>query len=358
MSLRYSVSENNYIEMLEAQLKRKDLRPLAILITFLCTVGQLGGLIYMIATHLITGVHVYILGTMSILIFALNILFRLTTHRRAVVYLKRFQADGKISPDFWKVHDFRLEDNLTIRFGSLKSTYALRDINGYEELPSSYIIYAGGSVVDLVPFTAIANKEEFLSKISTAQHEKIREDAEKFREDIPETYKYAFEYSYNKDEYIAQQKQAYRKMYTTKLMWKPMNIARLAVSLYTLLYAFYNPTALTVPLSLLFFLALNLQHIVTFTPLITITIKHGLGDALSYKPDSRTNIYVTSDMIIVRGDMYSLDIPINDFKAMRRVSGGIALYLPKNAILTVPNTETVDNEEFEKFTKFIDYKVN
>ncbi|MGE4352631.1 MAG: hypothetical protein AB7D36_00920 [Oscillospiraceae bacterium] len=358
MKLRYPVSEENYVEMLEAQLKRKSRSLLSILLTLVCTVGQMGVLIYLIAIGQITGVHIYALGTMSILIFALNIVYRLTTHRRAVVALKRFKDDGKLSPEFWKEHDFRLENELTIRFGSLKSTYPLRDIDGYEELPSSYILYAGGTVADLIPYSAIGDKEEFLAAIRNAQHDKLRADAEENRTNIPETYKYAFEYTYTMENYIAQQKEGYRKMYTTKLMWKPINIVRLLLSIYALGYMFYRPTSLTIPICIFLFILLNLQHIVTFTPLSHLTIKQGLGNFFDNNQNSHVNVYITADQILIRGDMHSLDIPIKDFKAMRRINGGIALYLPKNAVLTIPNTDTADDGEFAQFVKFMDYKVN
>ena len=97
MKLRYKVTEENYIEMLQMQLKRKNRSFLSLLITFLCTFGQMGVLIYMIASGAVAGKHIYILGAMSIAIFVLNIVYRLTTHRRAVVALERFKLQGKLT---------------------------------------------------------------------------------------------------------------------------------------------------------------------------------------------------------------------------------------------------------------------
>ena len=56
--------------------------------------------------------------------------------------------------------------------------------------------------------------------------------------------------------------------------------------------------------------------------------------------------------------MHALDIPIKEVKAMRPIKGGVALYLPKNVILTIPNTDDSADGEFEKFIKFMDYKAN
>lgn len=359
LKLRYTVSEEIYTEMLEAQLKRKNKTPLSIILTLLCTVGQMGFLVYMIARGAVTGKHIYILGAMSLIICVLNIAYRLTTHRRAYVTLKNFIAAGKLSPEFWKGHELRLDENsLVIKHGSLRSAYELRDINGYEELNSAFLLYVGGTVADIIPYTALSDKSEFIEAIRKAQHEKIIVDAEKGRENIPAVYNYAFDYAYTLDSYIAQQKEAYRKMYTTKLIYTPQTIIRFFVSIYALAYIGINPSPLTAVLCIFAFIALNLQHITTFTPLCNATIKRGIADVLEHKPDPATTTYITPDMIVVRGSMHSLDIPVSDVKAMRTIKNGVALYLPKNVILTIPNTETVDDGDFDKFIKFMNYKAN
>ncbi|MGI6028767.1 MAG: hypothetical protein ACOX81_05120 [Candidatus Heteroscillospira sp.] len=359
MKLRYKVSEENYIEMLQKQLKRRDRSPISLLITFVCTIGQMGMLIYLIATGGVTGKNVYILGAMSALIFILNIIYRVTTHRRASVTLQRFKLQGKISEDFWKDHEFRLDsDSLTVRFGSLRSVYSLQEINGYEELDSSLLIYCKGTVADIVPYTAIEDKEAFLEAIREAQHTQIVDNAERLRDDVPASFKYHFNYSYTLDSYLAHQREAYRRLYTTKLILNWHTIIRLFVSLYALGYIFINPKPWVVALCIAVFIIFNLQHIVTFTPLCNLTIKSGLGDTLAHKPDPETDAYITADSIIIRGSMHSLDIPVKEVKAMRRIKGGVALYLPKNVMLTIPEPEHDENGDFEKFIKFMDYKAN
>lgn len=359
MKLRYKVSEENYIEMLQMQLKRKNRSLLSLLITFLCTVGQMGVLIYMIAVGTVTGKHVYILGAMSITIFVLNIIYRLTTHRRAVVALQRFKLQGKLTDDFWKEHEFRLDtDSLTVRYGGLKSVYTLQEINGYEELPSSFLIYCKGVVADIVPYAALEDKEQFLAAIRDAQHTQILENAESMRDDVPASFKYHFHYAYSLEGYLAQQREAYRKLYTTKLIFNMHTVIRFLISIYALGYLFINPKPWIIALCVGVFLIFNLQHIVTFTPLCNLTIKSGLGDVLAHNPDPETDTYVTADSIIIRGSVHALDIPIKDVKAMRPIKDGVALYLPKNVILTIPNTDTVDGGDFEKFVKFMDYKAN
>ena len=313
MKLHYKVSEENYIEMLQMQVKQKNRSFLSLLITFLCTFGQMGVLIYLIVTGGVTGKHIYILGAMSVAIFVLNIIYRLTTHRRAVVALQRFKLQGKIPEDFWKEHEFRLDkDCLTVRYGALKSVYTLQEINGYEELPSSYLIYCKGVVADIVPFTALTDKEQFIASIREAQHTQIQENAESLRDDIPASFKYHFHYAYTLDSYLAQQREAYRKLYTTKLIFNLHTAIRLLISLYALGYIFFNPKPWIIALCIAVFLVFNLQHIVTFTPLCNLTIKSGLGDVLSHKPDPETDAYITPDSIIIRGSMHALDIPIKE----------------------------------------------
>ena len=84
----------------------------------------------------------------------------------------------------------------------------------------------------------------------------------------------------------------------------------------------------------------------------------GLGDVLAHAPDPETDTYITADSIIIRGSIHALDIPIKDVKAMRRIRDGVALYLPKNVILTIPSTATVEGGDFETVVKFMDYKAN
>jgi len=355
LKLRYKVSEEIYIEMLEMQLKQRNRRPLSILITLLCTVGQFGLFVYFAATGMLTGNSIYGVGAMSVACFILNLLYRFTTHRRAKVTLERFKLTGKLHEDFWKDHSFELgSDSLTIRYGALKSVYGLNQLQGYDSLENCFIIYAAGLVADLVPFSALDDKQKFLDTIRDAQHNSIMDNAEDMRGDIPPVYKYHFNYAYTLDSYLAHQREAYRKRYTTKLLFDKHFIIRTAISLYALGYIFINPQPWVIALCVFAVIIFNLQHVVTFTPLCNITIKAGLKDVLSHKPDPNTDTYVTTDNIIIRGSMHAMDIPLCDVKAVRRINGGVAIYLPKNVILTIPDV----GGDFDTFVKFMDYKAN
>ena len=147
-------------------------------------------------------------------------------------------------------------------------------------------------------------------------------------------------------------------MYTTKLIFTMSNVVRLGISLYALGYMFFSPSPLSIAVCLAAIIVFNLQHIITFTPISSMTIKHGISDVLAHKPDPNTDTYITADNIIIRGSMHSLDIPICDIKAMRRIKGGVALYLPKGVVLTIPETKDGENADFENFVKFMDYKAN
>lgn len=359
MKLQYKVSEENYIEMLEAQIKRQNKSFKTVLITLLCTVGQMGMLIYFIARGAITGKHIYILGAMSLVITALNLLYRFTVRRRAKVSLEKLKLRDNIKPDFWKEHELRLDqDKLTIRYGSLRSTYATQEINGCSELDSAFLLYCSGVVADIIPYSALENKDEFIDALENAYNSKLKENAEQNREDIPETYKYSFDYAYTIDTYVAQQREAYRRMYTTKQILNLHTLIRAFVSVYAIVYMFQNPKAWVIALCLAVFVIFNMQHIVTFTPLCNITIKSGIKALQEQHPDPSTTAYITSEEVLIRNDKYSLNIPMEDIKAMRPVNGGVALYLPKSAILTIPRPTESDNGDFDKFIKFMNYKAN
>ena len=355
MKLRYKVSEENYLEMLEMQVKQKNRSLLSICITLLCTVGQFGVFLFLCFNGTIQGKDILTVGAMSVAAFALNVLYRFTTRRRAKVALERFKLSNKIPQDFWKEHTFEINhEKLTVRYGSLKSVYGLHQIKGYDTLESSFVIYAGGMVADLVPYSALADKQQFLDAVRDVQHNSIIENAEEQRDDVPTSYKYHFNYAYDLETYLAHQREAYRKRYTTKLAYDTHTLIRTAISCSAIAYIFMNPQPLMIVFCLLIIVFFNMQHIVTFTPLCDITIKSGLKDVLGHKPDPNTDTYVTPDNIIIRGSMHALDIPICDIKAMRPIKGGVALYLPKNVILTIPDV----GGDFETFVKFMNYKAN
>ena len=359
MKLRYKVTRENYIEMLENQIRRRGRRPLSIFITILGTIVQFGLYLYLVATARISGTSVLIIGAMSIFVAAATVSIRLLTHRRAVVALERFEMQGKLSPEFWKEHVLTIGPKLvTVRSGSLKYEYDLSDLNGYDELPSSLLLYCSGTVADIVPLSAIPDKAEFIKAVADAQHEKVVEEADDLRDDVPLVYKYHFHYAYTLEQYVSQQQEGYRKMYTTKLIFTMSNVVRLGISLYALGYMFFSPSPLSIAVCLAAIIVFNLQHIITFTPISSMTIKHGISDVLAHKPDPNTDTYITADNIIIRGSMHSLDIPICDIKAMRRIKGGVALYLPKGVVLTIPETKDGENADFENFVKFMDYKAN
>jgi len=359
MKLHYKVSEENYLEMLEMQIRRQDRAPLAVALTLLCTVGQMGLLIFLIFRGYITGMHVYILLALSVLVCVLNILHRRLVRRRARVAIDRYKLQGKLTDAFWKEHYFELdEDSLTIRYGALRSVYGLQEVNGYDELPSAYLIYCRGAVADIVPYAAVGDREQFLDRIRQAQHTNLFDVAGKLRDDVPEEYKYHFHYAYTLESYLAQQREGYRRRYTTKVAFDMHTILRFAISLYALFYIYLNPKPWIIAVCAAAFLLLNLQHIVTFTPLVNLTVKQGLTDVLAHRPDPETDAYITTDSIVIRGSMHALDIPLKDILAARRITDGVALYLPKNGVLTIPCFDPAQKDDFEKFCKFIDYKAN
>lgn len=358
MKLRYNISEEIYREMLEMQIKRKNRTPIMLILTFLFTVGQLSVLIYMTLTTEITTATLLTLFGMSVLIIGLTIFYHFSTKMRAKIALNNFKYAKKIPDDFWKHHEFSLDKTLTVRFGSLKSQYNLSSINGYEELPSAFLIYCHGKVADIVPYSAIANKDDFIDAIKNAQQEVQEAIDEAYKASVPTDYKFSFSYCYTMNKYVSQQQEAYRKMYTTKGMYKVSFFLKLLVTLYAGGYI-YSSTNIYGSIACYILIVLsNLQHIVTFSPISAITIKRGITPLAKTIKDPSTTVYITTTDVVIRSPQQALDIPIADIKAMRKIKGGVALYLSKTALLTIPAPKNDENGNYSDFVKFMNYKVN
>lgn len=358
MKLRYKVSEEIYIEMLEMQIKRKNRSPLSLIIGFISTIGQLGLLLYMIFSGAVTGTSIIPMVAMSAVILAMSGWYFTATKQRAKVTLRNFKYAKKIPEDFWQMHDLSFDETLTVRFGTLKSKYNLGSITGYGELDSAFIIYSGRTVVDIVPYTAVPDKQEFIDTINNAKHERMEKAQEEFRTSAPEEYKYKFNYAYTLDTYVKQQQEAYRRMYTTTLAYKFSFFMRLLITLYAFGYMVQNPIWYVIVGGVSLIVLMNLQHIVTFSPLSAMTIKSGIKSLAEEHPDPATTAYITTDAVMIRGSKQAFDIPFSDIKASRKISGGVALYLNGRTVMTIPMPKDETRTEFNTFVKFLSYKSN
>jgi hypothetical protein len=156
---------------------------------------------------------------------------------------------------------------------------------------------------------------------------------------IPDEYGFRFSYDYDLKTYFRDQRQAFRLMYLTPLVWTPPAFIKLGITAYLIYLAIAGNYSIGIEtLIIIACIMLNFKHIIMLTPLINLTLRSSLTPMLAEYINQHTDTYITKEKLIVHNKVLYSEVPFSDIRHVRRLPNAIAVYLPKDAILTIPTT--------------------
>lgn len=277
MKLTYTVTENDYIQLLSQLISKKDRKPFSMLTLFLLTIGQMGIVAWLCATRVERQNWVYLI-VWSLLIAFITVLRRCTVRARAKGTLYRLKSNGQLVEDYWKPH--RLEetdDGLRLTFGGTRILCPPGHLGALEENGDLLYIYADGTIFDIIPasaFSSRSKKENVLAALESFRGRPAElppELAESEEEDVSITL------SYEEGGFLKEQVAAYRTLYARYQAVKTSSLLKLGVSIFFVVYTVYQGSRGTIALAAALCLLLNRDHLLAFTPLTGLRIRKELG---------------------------------------------------------------------------------
>jgi hypothetical protein len=347
MKYRYKVTKENYLDMLKSQMKQKQRSFPNLFFAFLFTFGQMGILaIYTVFSNPDPELLSWA-WPLSITTFLLQAAYQLSFGIQAKSTLKLMIRKGQITDDYWKEHCLEQKDtSLSLRFGSRSGVFDCLQYAGSAEEGTVLLLHFNTIgrrqavervIVPLTVFKNEAEKAAFLSSLkqTSLQIFKMEEEISS----IPDEYGFCFSYDYDLKTYFRDQRQAFRLMYLTPLVWTPPAFIKLGITAYLIYLAIAGNYSIGIEtLIIIACIMLNFKHIIMLTPLINLTLRSSLTPMLAEYINQHTDTYITKEKLIVHNKVLYSEVPFSDIRHVRRLPNAIAVYLPKDAILTIPTT--------------------
>ena len=157
------------------------------------------------------------------------------------------------------------------------------------------------------------------------------------------------QYSYTKENYLRDLRDAQRKLYTTRLILTKANAAKLSL-IAVLVYAFFNTATVSLKiLYVLLILLLAYEHISVFTPLYGRRLETMLRPILALEPEREARLFLDDDGILILGDIHCLEIPLSEIADIVKTPNAAAVYLRNRSAIPVPIPEGEQRAAFDLF---------
>lgn len=345
MELHYTIREETYDRFIRERRKQRMRRPINLFFTIFLVIFPTGLFLYAAANSLISGWRAGLTGILAVGLSVGNYVMRQRYWNGSRSELDVMKENGNIQKDFWKEHTLRItKSEVAVLCGSIHSAFPWQTFGGFEQCGDLLLPIFDGEPIDLLTpeaLQAVGGEKAFCDSFTEIGREGIR-SATPGRKTPPEKCLVSLDYSYTLERYLRDQRDARRRMYLTKIPW---NRSTLVKWLLIALMVYFIGTAdsmVTVIISILAILGLGSEYFITFTPLVDRSMRRDLRSVLALQPDRSVRLYETDDMLIIRGDIHKIDLPLNEVKAIRRIPHGLALYLQSQTILTLPSDTVKD----------------
>ena len=362
MKYHYRVTEENYLDMLRSQIKQKRRSLSNLFFAFLFTFGQMGILTFYTVFNSPDPKLLAWAWPLSITTLLLQATYQLSFEFQVKSTLKLLIRKGQIPDDYWKEHYLELKKlALTLRFGSKSGVFDCRTyVDSTEEGTVLLLFFQSNNralervIVPLAVFKNEAEKAALISALKQTTVQNYGSDDEVHG--IPDEYNFRFSYDYDLTTYFRDQRQAFRARYLTPLAWTSPVLVKLGITAYLVYLAIGKNYSIGADVLIITVcIILNMQHIMIFTPLINLTLHSSITPMLAEYMNHHTDTYITKEKLMVYNKVLYSEVPFSDIRCVYRLPNAIAVYLPKNAILTIPTTN-MDAETVNKAIRFIRMK--
>ena len=280
MKYSYYVTENDYITLLAGLIRRRDRKPLRLIMLLLTTVGQMGLVAWLCLTRLERSQWMFYI-VWSVLLAAFSVLRVMTARLRAKGTLYRLKDNGQLPEDYWKEHKlFRTKEGLVLLYGDVRTVCPPGQLTDVREEDGLLYLMSGENIFNIVPVSTFAEEEKKQAFLEEMRAFRETRPAQKEEDAFSKEDKNAVRISYQQDgkTFVRTQAAAFRAIYTRYPLIEKISLLKLAASIFLIVVAVMNPSVGTAALAIVLTIALNRNHFIVLTPFLYVRVKNELGN--------------------------------------------------------------------------------
>ena len=344
MHFCYSVTKDQYLQMLEHLLQKKEHAPFRVLSFLLLTVGQSIWVVSMLSSDLTTKGKVFLV-VWSCILTAINVIYRCTRKRRAKTALENLIKTEQIKPDYWKPHHLTIEGNLAkLKYGKTELECPCTELEIIDE-PDLVYLYSHNIIFDLVP-SDITRKDELLQTIYDGQ-KSLRDEVINNLDSAD----YCFQFTMSGKEFKKTQIRIYQSFFTTRTLKSPRYIISIVISVFLCYYMTITDFSIRWFLCLAVILYLHFPAVLCITPITNRYLKTKIPEfqwITDHKTYSALFLVKRNLAVFAFGDM-NWQYALNQIEFVFSKRYGVALFTGKWPAGFIPSSQFVNRFRQDEF---------
>lgn len=340
MKLSYTVTKEQYIDLIAMTMKERTMKPAQIALTAVMCGLPVVLVVFLLATGGLAGLQMMLLSAAALALAAANLALRTRFHGRAKKELAKMMENGCVHKRFFDRQTLTLDEKgVQLSYPGVSSRYTWADYSGLVERKEAFLLYFGAEPSAIVPFSAFEDevkKKEFLDAIYAHMRLALIADTREMREDVPKNTICVLRYSYDLNTYLRHQRAARRAALLQPRLWRRLDSLKIIALIFLLISVLFSDRSSVRAIAGMMLVGLGMPYLFVLTPLVDFSVRRSLAQVLRYRPGRDVTLYATKEMIKIVGDIHCLEIPWDQIRAADSISGALALYLHSGLPLTVP----------------------
>lgn len=277
--LKYSVTQENFLEMARFLLKKEQKKFGSILKVVLFTVVQMAAIAYLITLDNPVQLWMRVaIGVLSLVWAGISLYRYFFIDARARQMLKRQQQKDPAG-DFWKEHRLKVEDGqLVLTYGATRAAFDCRVIGELMESENLFMLAQNGHAFEILPKRSVkaAAVEQLLETVRETGEATEKAEQEALRREILENALLKEDLEYTTEEYVDLTVKMKRLGYAQLTGWSPVSVILLALPVLLIVYFAIGAQWDYMLFSCLLFLLFNGGQIAVFLPIYKKVVRRNL----------------------------------------------------------------------------------
>ena len=347
VKLSYKVTKEQYIDLIAMTMKNRTMKPAQMALTAVMCGLPVVLVVFMLITGGLADLNMLLLAAALLALAAANFLLRTRFHGRAKKELARMLENGRLNKNFFETQTLTLDEKgVVLAYPRVSARYNWADYAGLVERKETYLLYFGSEPAAIVPRTAFAGdgeKHAFLDAIYANMREAMIADTREMREDVPKNTFCVLHYSYDLDTYLRHQRAARRESLLQPKLWRKLDSLKIVALMFLFASVLMAERPAVRAIAAIMLLGLLMPYVFVLTPLVDLSVRRSLDQALRFRPGRNVTLYATDELIKIVGDIHCLEIPWSQIRTAAAVDGALALYLHSGLPVTIPVSDDIED---------------
>lgn len=360
MKINYEITEEQYVEVVEYQMRLRNNQPIKRLKFWLSNILFFGLAIYFCILRSDYSWLIRIMPiVMALILLGLSLYPRLKIKKRAEAAVKQYKSNGTLQKGYIGLHTLIIDKGIVKRhFANAWTEINCNEVVHLQKLKFSTILIAHNVFFEMIPNEVLDkedNREQLESALLNGRDEVDLQIKQKINMQLLEEHiKIKLSWKVIKSVYIKGQVHGHRWFYLTRQAWDSNQIIRTIILLYGI-SQLVSGTNIYIGLSFIFVgLLINRQMIISMTPLSYVIVKQQLEKILGMKENiGEEEFYITQDelMAVFTGEIQK--VKLKEISKIRKTKEYIFIYTNNLNMVVVPNQVFQSQKEKEMFFKLV-----